>query len=191
MISVAKVLRKIGGSRKLIKLLGYPVNLYSVQMWRRNGCFPEEYRAQIAAHLGITVEDLTPDREGDAPKLEYRKLAQAYAALVRVSGMKTSGLAKLHKVSHLLVEQWRNGYAEPPLQAFTDLYDVMRCTGRRPVGTTWDRALLDTGMTQTEVCRRLGVTPAMGTYWRKRGKIPEVHARKIDEIIREVKAAGQ
>lgn len=191
MISVSKVIKAAGGTTKLVRLLGYPVNLYTVQVWRRSGCIPEEYRDQIAGHLGIDRSKLDPDKEGDAPRLEYRKLARAYSAVAEVTGLKVAGLAKLHNVSPTKIEEWRNGYAEPPLSAFEDLYRLLSNTGRKAESMTLERALISSGLTQSEMCRRLGVTAAMGTYWRKQGRVPLRYAEKMIEIIQSERAAAK
>lgn len=187
MMRVTEVIRRIGGQQRLIKLLGYPVNVYTIQLWRRAGYIPAEYREKIADTIGIDPELLEPDTEGDAPKMEYKALARAYSALLGSCKLEPAKAAKLHNVGPGLVEEWRNGYAEVPFSAFEQVYMYLKGSSRRVGDLSIERALMATGLTQRELCQKIGVSGAMGSYWRRKGKVPEKHAERIRELITQLR----
>lgn len=189
MIHINTVLRRLGGPQRLVRLLGYPVNIYTIEAWKRDGMIPERYRDRVALALDIDPSRLAPDPDGDAPKLKYRKMGRVYSALIHASGLKPREAAtQVHKVPLKTVDEWRNGYAEVPLRAFEEIYAWVKSKSRKEPEVTVQWALRMSGLSQRAFCKRLGVTAAMGTYWRKRGSIPASYRDKVFEIIKEVRA---
>ena len=189
MITIETILRRLGGPQRVIKLLGYPVNIYTIELWKREGMIPARYRDKIAFALDVDPSELAPDPEGDAPKLKYRKMGRAYAALIYACNLKPREAAtQVHKVPVKTVDEWRNGYAEVPLKAFEDLHAWLTSDMRKDKEITLQWALRMTGLSQTKFCKRLGVTAAMGTYWRRRGSIPVSYREKVLELVKEIRA---
>lgn len=189
MIPFSIILRKLGGPQRVIKLLGYPVNIYTIEVWKRDGVIPEQYRDQIADALYIDPKELEPSEDDYAPKLKYRKTGRVYSAMIRACNLKPKEVAaRVHGVPLKRVDEWRNGYALVPLHAFEEIYEWLTSDQRQERHLTIDRALMATGLTQTELCKRMGVTTSMGTYWRRRKRIPEPYAGRILELISEIRA---
>lgn len=187
MISVNTALRRLGGTQRLIKMLGYPVNIYTIQIWKRDGYFPEEYRDQIAEALDVDPTELDP-KDGAAPAMKYRLMARVYKAMLHACDLKPRrAAAEVHGVGIKVVEDWSRGYVEVPLHAFEEIHAWVAGTARKDRKLTIDRVLLATGLSQSELCRRLGVTPAMGTYWRKRRQIPEPYVEHALALVSEIR----
>lgn len=191
MITIETILRRLGGPQRVIKLLGYPVNIYTIELWKREGMVPARYRDKIAFALDVDPSELAPDPEGDAPKLKYRKMGRAYAALIYACHLKPREAAtQVHKVPLKTVDEWRNGYAEVPLKAFEDIHAWLTSDMRKDREITLQWALRMTGLSQTKFCKRLGVTAAMGTYWRRRGSIPASYRERVLELVKEIRASA-
>ena len=189
MITIETILRRLGGPQRVIKLLGYPVNIYTIELWKREGMVPARYRDKIAFALDVDPSELVPDPEGDAPKLKYRKMGRVYSALIYACHLKPREAAtQVHKVPMKTVDEWRNGYAEVPLKAFEDIHTRLTSDMRKDREITLEWALRMTGLSQTKFCKRLGVTAAMGTYWRRRGSIPASYRERVLELVKEIRA---
>ena len=191
MITIETILRRLGGPQRVIKLLGYPVNIYTIELWKREGMVPARYRDKIAFALDVDPSELVPDPEGDAPKLKYRKMGRVYSALIYACHLKPREAAtQVHKVPMKTVDEWRNGYAEVPLKAFEDIHTWLTSDMRKDREITLEWALRMTGLSQTKFCKRLGVTAAMGTYWRRRGSIPASYRERVLELVKEIRASA-
>lgn len=175
-ITVGQVIKKAGGIPAIVRLLGYPVNRYTVERWRRKREIPEEHRAKIANHIGVPVEQLDPDTDGKIVRMKYRRMGVVYQSMAAAAEINVRALPKLHGVSKNTVDRWRWGLDEVPVSAIEDIYRLVQS---RVVKMTVEIAREMTGLTQTQIAARLGLSPAMGTYWRKRGEIPPEYAERI------------
>ena len=177
-LSFGAILKRVGGISAMVRLLGYPINRYTIEKWRRQKEIPEQYRAKVAEAINATIEQVTPDYEGRQRRLDYKQLSVAYKSMAAACGVGLRHLPKLHGVGKKKVEAWRWGLEEVPLKAFEDLYYLVQSQHHK---LTMERAKELTGLNQTEICRKLGVSPAMGTYWRNAGQIPPAYATRIRE----------
>jgi len=177
-LTVGQVIKKAGGIASLVRLLGYPINRYTVERWRRKREFPAEFRGKIAEYIGVKVEQLEPDTEGRIIRIRFRQMAEMYKSMAASAGANSRTLHKLHGVSADRVQRWRWGLEEVPLSAFEDLYRMVQ---GRTQKMTVEMAKEMTGLTQTEIAARLGLSAGMGTYWRKLGVIPPEYAERIRE----------
>lgn len=175
-LTVGQVIKKAGGMASLVRLLGYPINRYTVERWRRKREFPAEFRGKIAAYIGVKAEQLDPDTEGRIIRIRFRQMAEMYKSMVASSGANTRTLHRLHSVRKERVQRWRWGLEEVPLSAFEDLYRMVQARTQK---MTVEMAKEITGLTQTEIAARLGLSAGMGTYWRKLGAIPPEYAERI------------
>lgn len=177
----AEVVRRAGGIASIVRLLGYPVNRYTVERWRRSKEWPEKYKARIAEYIGVPPDALDRDEGGRIIRTPYLKMAVLYKTMVAAAGVSTRSLPRLHHVGKRTVESWRTGVTEAPLEAFIDLYGFVKS---RTDKMTMDWAMERTGMTQTQIVRKLGLSSGMGTYWRTRGQIPPIYANRIREWLK-------
>lgn len=177
-LTFGAIVQRVGGISAMVRLLGYPINRYTIEKWRRQKEIPEQYRAKVAEAINVAVEQVTPDYEGRQLRLNYKQLSIAYKSMVAACGVGHRHLPKLHGVGKKKIEAWRWGLEEVPLKAFEDLYYLVQ---RRDHRMTMDQAKELTGLNQSEICKRLGVTPAMGTYWRNAGQVPPAYAMRIRE----------
>ena len=63
-LTVGQVIKKAGGVANVVRILGYPVNRYTVESWRRKRDIPNVYRGKLAEALGLKAEQMEPDIEG-------------------------------------------------------------------------------------------------------------------------------
>lgn len=175
-LTVGQVIKKAGSVAGIVRILGYPVNRYTVEAWRRNREIPAAYRGKLAAALQIDVEQMEPDIESRVIKIKYQKMALLYKEMVAIAEINVRSLPKLHGVSKERVERWRWGTEEVPFSAIEDIYRVLQV---RTSKMTVRMAEEMTGLKQTAIAKRLGLSPAMGTYWRKLGHIPPQYAEEI------------
>jgi hypothetical protein len=175
-LSVAQVIKKAGGIAGVVRIMGYPINRYTVEGWRRRQEIPAVYRGKLAEGLGLKVEQLEPDYEGRLKRIRYQKMAAVYKSMVAAANINTSYLPKLHRVSKERVDRWRWGMEEVPFSAIEDVYrQVQSKTQKMTIALAKEM----TGLNQTEIAARLGLSPAMATYWRKLGEIPPQYAEEI------------
>lgn len=175
-LTFGEVVKEVGSIAEIVRLLGYPVNRYTVERWRRAKQWPEKYKHRIAEHIGVAPEALDRDPGGYIVRTPYLKMAVLYKTMVAAAGVNTRSLPRLHKVGKQRVEDWRTGVTEAPIEAFADLYYFVKS---RTDKMTMDLAMERTGLTQTQIVHKLGVSAGMGTYWRKRGEIPPAYADRI------------
>lgn len=175
-LTVGQVIKKAGGISNLVRILGYPINRYTVEKWRRVHEIPAAYRDKIAEALGLRVEQLEPDVDGRVTRIKYQRMALVYKSMVAAADIKTTHLPKLHGVSKERINSWRWGTEEVPMSAIEDIY---RTVQHRTNKLTLEMAEEMTGLNQTAIAKRLGLSAAMGTYWRKLGHIPPQYAEEI------------
>ena len=175
-LTVGQVIKKAGGIAGVVRILGYPINKYTVEKWRRKHEIPTIYRGKLADYLGIAPEQMEPDIEGRVTKIKYQKMALVYKSMVAAAGLNNRTLHKLHGVSAERVNRWRWGTEEVPMSAIEDVYRWVQSNTQK---MTLPLAKEMTGLNQTEIAKRLGLSPAMGTYWRKLGEIPPQYAEEI------------
>jgi len=175
-LTVGQVIKKAGGIAGIVRILGYPINRYTVEGWRRKREIPVEHRGKLAETLGLRVEQMEPDVEGRVKQLRYQKMALLYKAMVAAADIKTRALPRLHRVSVDRVNRWRWGEEEVPFSAVEDIYRLVQSRTNK---MTVEIAKEMTGLNQTEIAKRLGLSPAMGTYWRKSKEIPPHYAEEI------------
>ena len=175
-LTVGQVIKKAGGIAGVVRILGYPANRYTVEAWRRKREIPTVYRGKLADALGIKVEQLEPDVDGRVTQIKYRQMALVYKSMVAAAEINVRSLPKLHGVGKDRVDRWRWGTEEVPFSAIEDIY---RRVQSRTNKMTLAIAKEMTGLNQTEIAQKLGLSPAMGTYWRKRGEIPPQYAEEI------------
>ncbi len=175
-LTVGQVIKKAGGVASIVRILGYPINRYTVERWRRKREIPTIYRGKLAEALGIAVEQMEPDIEGRVTRIKYQRMALVYKAMVAAADIKTTHLHKLHGVSKDRVNAWRWGMEEVPMSAIEDIYRTVQVRTNK---LTLAMAEEMTGLNQTAIAKRLGLSAAMGTYWRKLGHIPPQYAEEI------------
>lgn len=185
MIPFRDVIKKAGGERALIKALGFPVSSFMLNIWRRNGYIPDGYQKQVAALIDVSVSELQPDDDDPVLKMKHRAVGAVYRSLVYAAGLNIKAAAKVHDVDVTRVELWIDGFEEAPVSAFIEIYNAVSGRAKEERLMTLDHAMAISGLNQSQLCDRLGVTRAMGTHWKnKGGRIPALYARKIMEIWR-------
>ena len=175
-LTVGQVIKKAGGISSIVRILGYPINRYTVEQWRRKHEIPAAYRGKLAEALDISVEQMEPDVEGRVTRIKYQKMALVYKSMVAAAEINVRSLPKLHGVHKERVERWRWGIEEVPFSAIEDIYRTVQIRTNK---LTLEMAEEMTGLNQTAIARRLGLSAAMGTYWRKLGHIPPQYAEEI------------
>lgn len=175
-LTVGQVIKKAGGVASIVRILGYPINRYTVERWRRKHEIPAAYRGKLAEALDISVEQMEPDVEGRVTRIKYQKMALVYKSMVAAAEINVRSLPKLHGVHKERVERWRWGIEEVPFSAIEDIYRTVQIRTNK---LTLEMAEEMTGLNQTAIARRLGLSAAMGTYWRKLGHIPPQYAEEI------------
>ena len=175
-LTVGQVIKKAGGVANVVRILGYPVNRYTVESWRRKRDIPNVYRGKLAEALGLKAEQMEPDIEGRVIRIKYKTMSLVYKSMVAAAGINVLSLPKIHRVSKERVDSWRWGTEEVPMSAIEDIYRVVQS---RTSKMTVEMAEEMTGLNQTALTKKLGLSPAMGTYWRKQGEIPPKYAEEI------------
>lgn len=175
-LTVGQVIKKAGGISSIVRILGYPVNRYTVERWKRQREIPTVYRGKLAEALQIDVKQMEPDIEGRVTRLKYQKMALVYTSMIAAAEINFRSLPKLHGVSKERVNRWRWGEEEVPLSAIEDIFRTVQVRTNK---LTLAMAEEMTGLNQTAIAKRLGLSPAMGTYWRKLGHIPPQYAEEI------------
>lgn len=175
-LTVGQVIKKAGSIANVVRILGYPINRYTVERWKRQREIPAVYRGKLASALGIDVEQMEPDIEGRVTRIKYQRMALVYKSMVAAADINVRSLPEIHRVSKDRVQRWRWGIEEVPMSAIEDVYRVVQ---KRTQKLTLEMAEEMTGMNQTAIAKQLGLSPAMGTYWRKLGYVPPKYAEEI------------
>lgn len=185
MIPWKQVVKRAGGEASIVRACGYPVNKFTVGIWRRNGYVPHEFRPVVADLIGVKPEELEPDADEKAMVMRYKAVALAYRSMAAACGANSRTLAKLHNMPAETVALWRDGYEEAPLSAFVDLYCLVTGKMSKRRAMTIDNAMKMLGMGQSELCLALKVNPSMGTYWKNKGDMGPKWADRVIKMVAE------
>jgi len=115
---------------------------------------------------------------------KHRGVARAYAGMLHAVGMRPRKAANLHKVEVGQVDRWLSGHDQVPVSAILDVYAYASGEVRRQTSLTVDEAMKMTGLSQSALCRFIGVSKGLATRWRKAGKIPVKYAKLVVESAR-------
>lgn len=177
-LTASKVVKAAGGKLALARHLGPPVNEYSVSIWVRNGMIPKSYHWAICNLIGCTPLDLQWD-DVDEGRPKHKGIGHAYSGMLHAVGLRPRKASKVHGVSVTQVERWMSGHDEVPVSAFMDVYAYASGRLRLQDKLTVEAAVKMTGLSQRKICKLLGVSSPMATYWKQAGRIPPSHAKRI------------